>query len=126
MIVYDWREIFLEPNVIGVGIAIKERERLMGQISVKAEAVLEAPSEEVYATIADYRQGHPNMLPKELYDLQVEQGGYGAATIHRFKMRALGVEQSYYQRVSGPEPGRLLVEHNIASPQHAPPTFRRP
>ncbi len=52
----------------------------MGQISVKAEAVLEAPSEEVYATIADYRQGHPNMLPKELYDLQVEQGGYGAGT----------------------------------------------
>src|SRR5258708_20881850 len=102
MIVYDWWEIFLEPGVIGVGIAIKERERLMGQISVKAEAVLEAPSEKIYATIADYRQGHPNMLPKELYDLQVEQRGYRAGTIHRFKMLALGVAQSYYQPASEP------------------------
>ncbi len=124
MIVYDWREIFLEPGVIGTGIAIKERERLMGQISVKAEAILEAPSEEVYATIADYRQGHPNMLPKELYDVQVEQGGYGAGTIYRFKMRVLGVEQSYYQRVSEPEPGRVLVEQDIDSPQHVTTTFR--
>ncbi len=49
----------------------------MGQITAKAEAMLEASSEEVYATIADYRQGHPNILPKEFYDLQVEQGGYG-------------------------------------------------
>src|SRR5260370_36798659 len=100
MIIYDWREIFLDPGVIGVGIAIKERERLMGQISVKAEAVLEAPSEKVYATIADYRQGHPNMLPKELYDLQVEQGGYGAGTIHRFKIRVQGRESPYSHRVN--------------------------
>ncbi len=69
----------------------------MGQITVKAEAVLEAPTEAVYATIADYRQGHPNILPKELYDVRVEQGGSGAGTIYRFKMRVLGVEQSFYQ-----------------------------
>ena len=96
----------------------------MGQISVKAEAVLEAPSQEVYATIADYRQGHPRILPKELYDLQVEQGGYGAGTIHRFKSRVLGVVQSYYQRVSEPEPGRVLVEQDIDSPQQVTTTFR--
>jgi len=89
----------------------------MGQITVKAEAVLEAPTEAVYATIADYRQGHPNILPKELYDVRVEQGGSGAGTIYRFKMRVLGVEQSFYQRVSEPEPGRVLVEQDIDSPQ---------
>ena len=50
----------------------------MGQIKVKAAAVLEARPEVVYATIADYREGHPNIIPKEnMYDLQVEQGGYG-------------------------------------------------
>jgi hypothetical protein len=96
----------------------------MAQIIVKAEADLEAPSAEVYATIADYRQGHPNILPKEFYDLQVEQGGSGAGTIFRFKSRVLGVEQSYYQRVSEPEPGRVLVEQDIDSPQRVTTTFR--
>ncbi len=96
----------------------------MGQITAKAEAMLEASSEEVYATIADYRQGHPNILPKEFYDLQVEQGGYGAGTIFRFKMRVLGVEQSFYQRVSEPEPSRVLVEQDIDSVQHVTTTFR--
>ena len=47
----------------------------MGQIKVKAEEVLNARPEDVYATIADYRKGHPSILPKEsLYDLQVEEG----------------------------------------------------
>ena len=96
----------------------------MGPITVKAEAILEAPAEDVYATIADYRQGHPQILPKELYDLQVEQGGYGAGTIHRFKSRVLEVEQSYYQRVSEPEPGRVLVEQDIDSVQRVTTTFR--
>lgn len=96
----------------------------MGQITVKAEAVLEASAEEVYATIADYRQGHSNILPKELYDVQVEQGGSGAGTIFRFKMRVLGAEQSFYQRVSEPEPGRVLVEQDIDSPQQVTTTFK--
>lgn len=96
----------------------------MGQIKVKAAAVLEACPEEVYATIADYRQGHPNILPKEnLYDLQVEQGGYGAGTIIRFKARILGVEQSMRHRVSEPEPGRILVEQDIDSIQNEINTF---
>ena len=96
----------------------------MGQITVKAEAMLEAAADDVYATIADYRQGHPYILPKELYDLQVEQGGYGAGTIFRFKSRVLGTEQSYYQRTSEPEPGRVLVEQDIDSPQQVATTFR--
>ena len=96
----------------------------MRQIKVKAAAVLEARPEDVYATIADYRQGHPNIIPKEsLYDLQVEQGGYGAGTIIRFKARALGVERSFYQRVSEPEPGRVLVEQDINSVHNVVTTF---
>jgi hypothetical protein len=91
----------------------------MGQIKVKASAVLEARPEDVYATIADYHQGHPNILPKEnLYDLQVEQGGYGEGTIIRFKARILGIEQSLRHRVSEPEPGRVLVEQDIDTMQN--------
>lgn len=96
----------------------------MGLITVKAEAVLEVPADEVYATIADYRQGHPSILPKEFYDLQVKQGGYGEGTIFHFKMRVLGVEQSFYQRASEPEPGQVLVEQDIDSVRQVTTTFR--
>jgi hypothetical protein len=96
----------------------------MGRITTKAAAILDACPEDVYATIADYRQGHPRILPKEnLYDLQVEQGGYGAGTVIRFRSRFLGIEQSLYQRVSEPEPGRVLVERDIESAQNEIVTF---
>jgi hypothetical protein len=96
----------------------------MRQLNTKAAAVLAAPPEDVYATIADYQQGHPNILPKEnLFDLVIEQGGYGAGTIIRFKTRILGVEQAFYQRVSEPEPGKVLVEQDIDSAQNATTTF---
>ncbi len=96
----------------------------MRQIHVKAAAVLDARPEDVYATIADYRNGHPQILPNEsLYDLQVEQGGYGADTVIHFKAKVLGVERAMYQRVSEPEPGRVLVEQDIDSPQNIVTTF---
>jgi hypothetical protein len=95
----------------------------MGQISVKANAILNARAEDVYATIADYRHGHPNILPPAFSDLQVEQGGYGAGTIIRFKMKVLGIEQAFYHRVSEPEPGRVLVEQDIDSVQNIITTF---
>jgi len=96
----------------------------MGQITAKAASVLDARPEDVYATIADYQHGHPNILPKEhIYDLKVEQGGYGAGTIIRFKFKVLGVAQSFHQRISEPEPGRVLVEQDIDAPQHITTTF---
>jgi hypothetical protein len=102
----------------------EERNKSMGQIEVKAEAVLDARPEDVYATIADYRKGHPSILPKDsLYDLKVEQGGYGAGTIIRFKSRILGVEQSFRHRVSEPEPGKVLVEQDVDSVQNVTTTF---
>jgi hypothetical protein len=102
----------------------KERVKSMGQIKAKGEAILTAQPEDVYATIADYRQGHPSILPKKsLYDLQVEEGGYGAGTIIRFKSRILGKEQSFYHRVSEPEPGRVIVEQDIDTNQNVITTF---
>ncbi len=96
----------------------------MQRISIKAAAVLNAHPDDVYATIADYRQGHPSILPKEnLYDLQVEQGGYGAGTVIRFKSRVLGAERSFYQRVSEPQPGRVLIEQDIDSIYNLVTTF---
>jgi hypothetical protein len=88
----------------------------MKQIKVKAAAVLAARSEDAYATIADYREGHPNIMPKEnWYNFQLEQGGYGEGTVYHITSCVLGVEKSYHHRVSEPEPGRILVEHEIGS-----------
>lgn len=96
----------------------------MRQINVKEATVLNAKPEDVYATIADYHNGHPQIVPKEtFYDMRVEQGGYGAGTIIRFKMKALGVERELYQSVSEPEPGRVLVEQDIDSPQNIITSF---
>ena len=96
----------------------------MGQVKVKAAEVLDARPEDVYATIVDYRKEHPRILPKEnLYDLQVEEGGYGAGTIIRFKSRILGVEQSFRHRVSEPEPVKVLVEQDIDTKQNLATTF---
>lgn len=96
----------------------------MGRICARAIGVLDACPEEVYATIADYHNGHPRILPKEnLYDLQVEQGGQGAGTIIHFKSRVLGMEQSFHHRVSEPEPGRVLVEQDIETGQNLATTF---
>ena len=96
----------------------------MRHITVKVDAVLHARSGDIYATIADYRHGHPNILPKKhLYDLHVEEGGYGAGTIIRFKSRILGMERSFYQRVSEPEPGKILVEQDIDSGKPDGSTF---
>ena len=96
----------------------------MRQITVKEAAVLNAKPEDVYATIADYHNGHPQIVPKEtFYDMRVEQGGYGTGTIIRFKMKVLGVERELYHRVSEPEPGRVLVEQDIDAPQNITTTF---
>jgi len=95
----------------------------MGQISTQVTDILAARPGDVYATIADYRVGHPSILPKELYDLRVEQGGQGAGTIIRFKSRLLGVEQAFHHRVSEPDPGRVLVEQDIEPGRDLATTF---
>ncbi len=96
----------------------------MKQISVMASDVLNAKPEDVYATIADYKNGHPRIVPKEnFYDMRVEQGGYGEGTIIRFKMKVLGVEQELYQRVTEPEPGHIIVEQDIDAPRQVVTTF---
>lgn len=89
----------------------------MSKIRVNVETTIEARLKEVYAVVADYRAGHPAILPKGNFrDLVVEEGGYGAGTVIRFVSRVLGIERAFHQRVSEPEPGRVLVEQDIDGP----------
>lgn len=85
----------------------------MGQIFVEQSAMIPAPPEKVYAILADYRVGHPAILPRPTFrELAVEEGGQGAGTVLRVQMDVMGVKQSYHLRVSEPDPGRILVEED--------------
>jgi hypothetical protein len=78
---------------------------------VKSSARVDAPADVVYGIIADYRNGHPHILPKQYFEwLEVEQGGRGEGTVIRFQMRVLGQTRVLRAVVTEPEPGRVLVE----------------
>ena len=83
----------------------------MGTYQVSVSALVKAPAEQVYAILADYRHGHPYILPKSYFpSLEVEEGGVGAGTRIRFQMRAFGKTQTAQAVVTEPEQGRVLVE----------------
>ena len=79
-----------------------------------ASRLITAPAKQLYEIIADYRNGHPLILPKAYFvSLQVEEGGFGAGTIINFQMRILGKMQTFRAAISEPDPGRVLVESDL-------------
>jgi hypothetical protein len=78
--------------------------------TMSASAKICAPASVVYSIIANYRDEHGHILPPQFSDLVVDEGGIGAGTVIRFKMRLLGRTQSFRAAVSEPDPGRVLVE----------------
>jgi hypothetical protein len=87
----------------------------MSDLHVAAERRVGAPAEQVYRLMADVRAHHPRFLPPAFSDFQVEQGGIGASTVHRFKLTAGGRTRGYRMRVEEPQPGRLLTESDQLS-----------
>ena len=80
-------------------------------VRVTESIAVAAPAAVVYGLIADYRGGHPSILPPEYFqDLVVEKGGVGAGTVIRFTMIAYGKRTQARATVEEPEPGRVLVE----------------
>lgn len=84
----------------------------MNTYQIQTSARIQAPASLVYGIIADYRNGHPHILPSYFSNLVVEEGGVGAGTRIRFDMTMLGQKQNYRATVTEPEPGRVLVEDN--------------
>jgi hypothetical protein len=79
--------------------------------SVSASGLISAPAQKVYDLIADYKGGHPRILPKPYFvSLEVEQGGYGAGTVINFQMKLMGRIQSFHSDVTEPKPGHILIE----------------
>ena len=82
----------------------------MPLLHASAERTIPAPADAVYALLADYRDGHPRILPPAFSGLTVLQGGTGAGTVIRFALRLAGRKQEVEARVEEPEPGRVLSE----------------
>jgi hypothetical protein len=83
----------------------------MRTYQISASATIAAPAARVYGIIADYRNGHPHIVPRPSFgDIVVEQGGIGAGTVIRFPMRVLGRTRTLRGIISEPEPGHVLVE----------------
>ena len=89
---------------------------------VSASAIIPARRERVYSLLANYRDGHARILPKQFSDLVVEQGGIGGGTVIRFQMTVMGKKQNYHAAITEPEPGRVLVE-TYSDPEGTITTF---
>ena len=89
---------------------------------VSASAIIPARRERVYSLLANYRDGHPRILPRQFSGLVVEQGGIGSGTVIRFQMNFLGKKQNFRAAVTEPEPGRVLVE-SYSEPEGTITTF---
>jgi hypothetical protein len=82
---------------------------------VCASADIDAPAERLYGIVADYRESHPKIIPRPPFvSLEVEEGGYGAGTVIRCTMRVAGMRTAFRASVAEPEPGRVLVETDLA------------
>src|SRR5262245_32285497 len=86
----------------------------MPRHQVSTFAFIKAPTDRVYAILADYRHEHPRIIPRPPFGaLEVEQGGLGAGTIIRCELRMLGRQQTLRAAITEPEPGRVLVETEL-------------
>ena len=86
----------------------------MPRIAASASATIPAPAPLVYDIIADYRDGHPRILPAEFFgSLTVERGGRGTGTRIAFEMKAFGRVTTAHAEVTEPQPGRVLVETTV-------------
>jgi len=79
--------------------------------------MINAQASVLYGIVADYKVGHPAILPSPpfLY-LKVLEGGYGAGTKVEFAMTFFGKTNVEQAVVSEPEPGRILKEQTVINP----------
>jgi hypothetical protein len=80
---------------------------------IAASAIIPARRERVYSLIANYHDGHPRIVPKQISGLVVEQGGVGAGTVIRFQMSVFGKKRTFRAAITEPEPGRVLAETDL-------------
>jgi hypothetical protein len=84
----------------------------MGQVVATAETVVRAPSERVFAALADYTETRRRVLPEQFSDYRVEAGGQGAGT--RAAWRFAATSKRVRDQVTQPD-ATTLVETDTRS-----------
>lgn len=83
-------------------------------IRIRATRTVPAPAARVYDILADYRSGHPQILPARVFrELRIERGGRGAGTVIHVGMKAFGSTKRFRAEITEPEPGKVLVEREL-------------
>ena len=86
----------------------------MATYKVSASAIIDAPAEQIYEILADYRDGHPRIVPKRYFpSLEIEEE-LPTGTIIRFETHIFGTTRKARAMVTRTVPGRLLVEADLA------------
>jgi hypothetical protein len=86
----------------------------MAQHIISASALIDSPADLLYKIVADYHNGHPNIIPRPPFvSLTVEEGGVGAGTVIHSQMKMMGRVQSFRAKITEPDPGRVLVETDL-------------
>jgi hypothetical protein len=86
----------------------------MPKLHVESSALINARLEEIYAVLSDYQNQHQAILPAKYFTkLEVEQGGTGAGTVIRMRVKVMGTTYNYHMKVAEPEPGRVITETDI-------------
>lgn len=81
------------------------------RIEVSRSCHIMAAPAVAYRIIADYRNGHPRILPQQYFGpLTVLEGGTGAGTRIHFTMKVFGKTRELEATIEEPRPGRVLVE----------------
>jgi Polyketide cyclase / dehydrase and lipid transport len=86
----------------------------MSIIHAEYAEILNARPEDVYTLLADYVESHPKILPPQFKNVTVTQGGRGAGTVFNTTVQVIGTTKSFTMHVTEPEPGRRLVETDVA------------
>src|SRR5947209_6006185 len=84
----------------------------MGHIRVKSEQVVDAPPEEVYAALKDYKHKRPKILTPNFLGYQVKRGGVGNGTEVDYRLKAAGRERPYHMQVDETIKGKVLTERD--------------
>ncbi len=91
-----------------------EEVRLVAHIKAETDTTIAASPNVVYEFLADYSERHPRILTPNFSDYSVEEGGQGAGTVVRYRLRA-GRERPYRMRVEEPERGSVITERDMDS-----------
>jgi hypothetical protein len=88
----------------------------MTKLTVTATGQIPATATDIYAVLADYRDGHALILPQEFFhDMSVVSGGHGAGTVFTYWLSVGRARRDVRMRVSEPEPYRVLLEEDVNS-----------